>query len=435
MKMGNFWVSFFCLISVIILALFSPISTAQLTPSETRILFQVQKLLEYPQALQGWTNWTNFCNLPHSPSLKIVCSNNRVTELSIVGNKTSPSQTPKPASANFAPSQQTLSRSFSSDSFFTVLTKLSSLRVVSLVSLGLWGPLPGKINRLKSLEVLNISSNFIYGEIPTSVSSMKSLKSLVLADNLLNGSVPDLKGLTFLQELNLGKNRLGPEFPSLGNGLVSIILRNNSLRSEIPSRITSFDQLQQLDISSNHFVGPIPVSLFALPSIRFLNLAANQLTGGLSMNITCNAKLEFVDVSRNLLIGKLPPCIGSKSVNRTVLYSWNCLSTAYMRFQHPYSFCQKEALAVKPPGRGKKEEKTNTKLGLILGIIGATVGIVVVVGLLVLIIIRRKIIRRSGNNMFDGSAVDKMSQRSSPRPNVETSKALSLFPRFILFSC
>ncbi|GMN41793.1 hypothetical protein TIFTF001_011018 [Ficus carica] len=420
MKMGNFWVSLFCLISVLILALFSPISTAQLTPSETRILFQVQKLLEYPQALQGWTNWTNFCYLPHSPSLKIVCSNNRVTELSIVGNKTSPSQTPKPASANFAPSQQTLSRSFSSDSFFTVLTKLSSLRVVSLVSLGLWGPLPGKINRLKSLEVLNISSNFIYGEIPTSVSSMKSLKSLVLADNLLNGSVPDLKGLTFLQELNLGKNRLGPEFPSLGNSLVSIILRNNSLRSEIPSKITSFDQLQQLDISSNHFVGPIPASLFALPSIRFLNLAANQLTGGLSMNITCNAELEFVDVSRNLLIGKLPPCIGSKSVNRTVLYSWNCLSTAYMRYQHPYSFCQKEALAVKPPGRGKKEEKTTTKLGLVLGIIGAIVGIVVVVGLLVLIIIRRKIIRRSGNNMFDGSAVDKMSLRSSPRPNVET---------------
>ncbi|EXB63829.1 putative LRR receptor-like serine/threonine-protein kinase [Morus notabilis] len=418
--MGNLRASFFFfLTSTTILALYTPISTAQLTQGETRILFQLQKLLEYPQALNGWTNWTNFCFLPHSSSLKITCQNNHIIELSIVGNKTSPSHTPKPASGKFSPnSQQALSKTFSSDSFFTVLTKLSNLRVVSLVSLGLWGPLPAKINRLKSLEVLNISSNFLYGEIPSSVSSMKTLKSLILADNLFNGSVPDLKSLTFLQELNLGYNRLGPEFPSMGNSLVSVILRNNSLRSEIPLKITTFDQLQLLDISANHFGGPIPSSLFSMPSIQFLNLAGNQLSGGLSVNITCNAELKFVDVSNNLLIGKLPSCIGSRSGNRTVLYSWNCLSTSYIRYQHPYSFCHKEALAVKPPSRSKKEE-SSTKLGLILGIIGAIVGIIVVVGLLVLIIIRRTNIRTE-KNIYDRSAADKMSLRSSPRPNIET---------------
>ena len=420
--MKNFWV-FLCFSFHIIFALLTPISTAQLTSSETRLLFQVQKLLEYPRVLQGWNNWTSFCYLPYSPSLKIVCYNNRVIELTIIGNKSSPSHSPKPGSGNFVVSQQSLSKTFSIDSLFTVLTKLSNLRVLSLVSLGLWGPLPEKISRLRSLEVLNISSNFIYGEIPTSISSIKTLKSLVLADNLFNGNAPDLKSLALLEELNLGNNHLGPGFPSLGNSLVSIILRNNSLRSQIPSKLINFYKLQQFDISENDFVGPIPSSLFSLPSIQSLNLAGNQFSGALSMNITCNAELKFVDISHNLLIGKLPPCVGSKSLNRTVLYSFNCLSN--LRYQRPYSFCQQKALAVKPPPRTKNKE-SSTKL--VLGIVGGVVGIAAVMGLLILIIIRKRH-SRTEDDKLDRSLADKMSLRSSPRPNIEASKTL-----FLIFS-
>ncbi|POO00004.1 Tyrosine-protein kinase [Trema orientale] len=423
--MKNFWVLLFCSFPIIF-ALLTPVLNAQLTPSETRLLFQVQKLLEYPQVLQGWNNWTSFCYLPSSPSLKIVCYNNRVTELTIVGNKSSPSHSPKSVSGNFVGSPQTLSKSFSIDSFFTVLTKLSNLRVLSLVSLGLWGPLPEKITRLKSLEVLNISSNFIYGEIPSSISSIKSLKSLVLADNLFNGSAPDLQSLALLEELNLGNNHLGPGFPSLGNSLVSIILRNNSLRSQIPSKLINFNKLEQFDISVNEFVGPIPSSLFSLPSIQSLNLAGNQLSGALSMNIICNAELNFVDISHNLLIGKLPPCIGSNSVNRTVLYSFNCLSSGNLRYQRPNSFCQKEALAVKPPAKSKNKE-SGTQLGLILGVVGGVVAIAAVLGLLILIIVRK---RTDQNDKFDNiSLADKMSLRTSPRPNIETIFSIGRVPQ------
>ncbi|XP_062111671.1 probable LRR receptor-like serine/threonine-protein kinase At1g14390 [Humulus lupulus] len=410
--MKNFWVFFFCSFPIIF-ALLTPISTAQLTPSETRLLFQVQKLLEYPQILQGWTNWTSFCYLPSSPSLKIVCHNNRIIELTIVGNKSSPSHIPKLGSGNLVVSQQSLSKSFSIDSFFTVVTKLSNLRVLSLVSLGLWGPLPGKINRLKSLEVLNLSSNFIYEEIPSSISTIKTLKSLVLADNLFSGSAPDLKSLAFLAELNLGNNHLGPGFPSLGNSLVNIVLTNNSLRSQIPSMLINFDKLQQLDISVNNFVGPIPTFLFSLPSIQSLNLAGNQLSGALSLNITCNAELKLVDLSHNLLIGKLPPCIGSKSINRTVLYTFNCMSSGNARYQRPYAFCHKEALAVKPPAKRKNKE-SGSKLGLILGIVGGVVGMTAVMGILILIIVRKSDTRNE-NDQFD-----KISLRSLPKPNIET---------------
>ncbi|KAH7515895.1 hypothetical protein FEM48_Zijuj10G0075000 [Ziziphus jujuba var. spinosa] len=416
--MENFWVFSRCFFSALILALLSPMSMGQLTPSENRLLFRVQKLLEYPEVLQGWNNWTNFCYLPSSPSLKIVCSNNRISELTIIGNKSSPSHIQKPVSRKFEVYQETLSENFSIDSLFTVVTKLSNLKVLSLMFLGLWGPLPAKINRFWSLQVLNISSNFIYGEIPPSIASMKTLKSLVLADNLFNGSVPDLKSLTVLEELNLGYNHLGPQFPSLGNTLVSIILTNNSLRSEIPSKLTKFDKLQHFDISVNKFVGPIPPSLFSMPSIQHLNLAQNQLSGALPMNITCSVKLKFIDISHNLLIGKLPSCIGSKSLNRTVFYSWNCLSNQNIKSQHPYSFCHREALAVKPPAKTLKKE-SSIKLSLVLGIIGGVAGVAAVLGLLVLVILRRKNLRRAENNNFDRSLADKMSVRSSTRPNID----------------
>ncbi|KAJ6712001.1 hypothetical protein OIU79_008256 [Salix purpurea] len=315
--------------------------------------------------------------------------------------------------------RNTLSDSFSIDAFFTTLTKLSSLKVLSLVSLGLWGPLPPKISRFWSLQALNVSSNFIHGQIPREILSLKNLTSLVLAHNLLNGTVPDLRSLVLLQELNLGGNLLGPAFPSLGNDLVTIILNNNSLRSVIPSGIRNFNQLQQLDISSNKLIGPIPSALFSLPSLQYLGLAQNQLSGALPANISCSAKLQYVDISHNILIGKLPSCIATNTSTRTVISSWNCLSGGKnSSYQHPYSFCNKEALAVKPPIKSKEQKSSTIKLGIVLGIAGAVLGTAGVLGLLVLVIIRRSKTAADDDqvySMFDGSVASKRSA-ASKRP-------------------
>jgi hypothetical protein len=368
---------FYFLVYIFVLSL-PEICFSQLSTAENGIMFQVQEFLEYPEALQQWNNWTNFCYLPPSTSLTIVCSNNHVTEITIVGNKSSSS------------SQKTLSSKFSIDSFFTDLTKLSNLKKLSLVSLGLWGSLPAKISRFSSLEVLNISSNSIYGEIPSSISTLSNLKALILNDNLFNGSVPDLKGLKVLQELNLGNNHLQSRFPSLSDNLVSIILKNNSLLSEIPPALSRFNQLETLDISSNRFVGPIPSLLFNLPSIQFLNLAKNQLSGTLSASITCNAKLGFVDISNNLLIGTLPSCMGSNAANRRVISVWNCLMNTSSKYQHVYRFCHKEALAVKPPSKKENKQQSTVKLGFVLAIVGGIVGIAVLLGALIFVIYKKR---------------------------------------------
>ena len=422
--MERFWVLFCVLFSAII----SPVSKGQLTTTEGRILLQVQQLLEYPEALQGWNNWTSFCYLPPSPSLKIVCTDNRVTELTVVGDnyKSSPSVSGGDVRVSH---EQRLSEKFSIDAFFTVLTKLSHIKVLSLVSLGMWGHLPAKVTRFQALEVLNISSNFIYGEIPRTISTFTNLRSLILDDNLFNGSVPDLRSLLHLEELNLGDNRFGPEFPYLGTSLVRLVLKNNSLRSIIPSGVGKFVRLQILDISSNKFVGPIPSSVFHLPSIQYLNLAKNQFTGGFQKNTSCSGNLRFVDISHNHLIGKLPSCIGSNSSNLTVISSWNCLSGGNLGYQLPNSVCQKEALAVDPTRRNNNEQtqkKSSSKLGIILGVVAGIVGVVVILGLLTLAIFRKSR-RNTETNIFDQVSVSyKFPLHSSSKPITEASKPFAL---------
>lgn len=412
--MEDSWIPFSFLFSAIFFLISFPFSNAQLAPRESRILFQVQQILEYPPALQAWNNWTSFCFLPPTSSLTIVCSGNHITELTIVGNKSSLSQIPKLSTSNFAVSQETLSDGFSIDSFFTVLTKLSSLQKLSLVSLGLWGPLPAKVNRFRSLEVLNISSNFIYGEIPQSVSTYQSLRSLVLSNNLFNGSVLDLSGLSLLEELDLSNNYLGPKFPSLGNNLVRVSLGNNSLRSEIPQDLKKLNRLQVFDVSSNNLVGPIPYFLFSMPSVQYISLAKNQLSGAFPPNVSCNKNLIFVDISNNLLIGKLPSCLTSNVGNKTVIIMWNCLSNTTSKYQRPYSFCQKDALAVKPPKRRNQKEESTLKLGIVLGIIGGIVAILGVLGVLILLICRRVQRKRGSEYKCDSFVIEKNPVRGSP---------------------
>ncbi|CAI9092705.1 OLC1v1028023C1 [Oldenlandia corymbosa var. corymbosa] len=401
------WFSFFLLPFFLLLLL--PSSSAQAAPSEIRILYEIRRILEYPEVLQGWNNWTNFCYLPHTPSLVIVCSDNHVTELTIVGNKTSPSHNPKPGNV----SQRTLSPGFSIDSFFSVITKLSNLKRLSLVSLGIWGPLPSTIDRFDSLEVLNLSSNFIYGSIPKTITTFKNLTSLVLADNAFNETVPDLRRMTQLKEIDLSNNPIGPKFPSLGNNLVSIKLNNMSLRSAIPPDFAKFSSLHSLDISSNKLQGAIPSFLFSLPSIQYINLAKNQLSGALPATVSCRDNLTFVDVSNNLLIGKLPSCLGSNSKNRTVIASWNCLSNSTEKSQRPYSFCHKEALAVQPTAKKKKEEST-IKLGIVLGVIAVVVVIIGVLGMLVLLIYRRMERKKAKEYKSESFVFEKNAARGSP---------------------
>ncbi|KAL2904350.1 hypothetical protein RDABS01_003060 [Bienertia sinuspersici] len=276
MRNFNFWVCFsFCFSALSVGTI--PITEAQVSSTEARILLQLEKYLEHPDALESWKQWTDFCFLP-----SINCHWEQNVSF----------QTSNPLTAGkFSVSQQTLSEKFSLDSLFTVLTKLSNLKKLSL-----W-----KCSRFKYLK--------------------RSSRS------------------------NLSNNQIGPNFPSLGSNIVSIIMRNNTLRSEIPSQKKPLINFKKLDASSNNLVGPLPPSIFSLPALWYLNLAENQLTGELPNTTNCGKRLWFVDISRNFswTTSKLH---WFRVAN---IEGIECVELSFrIKVQHPASFCQRQVLLIGP---------------------------------------------------------------------------------------
>lgn len=392
-------------------------STQQYQNSQTQVLQQLRKQLEYPKQLDAWNYTTNLCDTPSSSFLTVVCEGDAVTELKIIGDKLV-----KPDKFKGYPiPDQTLSQDFSVDSFFTTLARLPSLKVVILVSLGIWGPLSDKIHRLDSLEVLDLSSNYLYGSIPPKISAMVRLQTLTLGGNFFNdtvpnwfdsltnltvlslqsnhlkgslpasigrvialtdlalssnsisGKIPDLSSLTNLEVLDMGDNRLDSELPAMPNGLVTILLSKNSLTGEIPKQFGKLSRLQHLDLSFNLLEGSPPTLLFALPNISYMNLASNMFSGSLSNSITCSSQLGFVDISTNRLTGGLPSCLGSDTNKRIVKFDGNCL-TIDRRQQHEAAYCQVNHMN----GKGSKSKN--------IGLMVAAIGGVIVVGLLLLLV-------------------------------------------------
>ncbi|TVU41550.1 hypothetical protein EJB05_15078 [Eragrostis curvula] len=419
--------------------------STQLQSSQTWSLLKIQQLLNYPPVLSTWRNHTDFCygGDYKTPSAFVECYGDSVTQLHIIG----PGGAPPPP----------LPKTFSIDAFFTTLSRLPDLRVLTLTGLGLWSPLPAKVSRLAALEIVNVSGNYLYGELPEglsrlqnlqtliaddnllsgelppwlgklpslavlslrnnslrgalpeSVADMASLRSLTLACNNLSGEVPDLSALKSLQVVDLANNSLGPAFPRLGRKVASVVLAGNRFGDGLPAgELASFYLLEHLDVSRNRFVGPFPPALLALPSIEYLSIAGNRLTGLLAGNMSCGENLRFVDLSSNLLTGSLPSCLLTKAAgagngknggddSKLVLAAAaNCLAPAAGdTTQHPSTFCQNQALAVGIVPDQAHGKKHGGKVALVAGIVAGAIAGAVLVGVGVFLAVRKVTIQRA----------------------------------------
>ncbi|KAG2557434.1 probable inactive leucine-rich repeat receptor-like protein kinase At3g03770 isoform X1 [Panicum virgatum] len=372
--------------------------------SQSELLQQLRKQLEYPRQLDAWGNPSSDpCYTQPTAVLAVTCEGNAIMELKIVGDRI----TKPPKFSGYSVPNVTLSEAFVLDSFVTTLARLTTLRVVILVSLGLWGPLPDKIHRLSSLEVLDLSSNFLYGSIPPKLSVMSKLHTvtldgnyfnvsvpdwldlfsnltvlrlqsnqlkgsipasigkaamlteLALAGNSISGNVPNLGYLSKLEMLDLRDNDLDGELPEMPTALVTILLSKNSLKGEIPEQFGQLNRLQHLDLSFNFLVGSPPEEIFALPNISYLNLAANMLSGSLSSSLTCSSTLGFVDLSTNRFTGDLPACLNGNMNNMVVKFDGNCFS-ADPAHQHEAKYCHQSH-----KGRGLNQDD-----GLVITVVG-----------------------------------------------------------------
>ncbi|CAA2933672.1 probable inactive leucine-rich repeat receptor-like protein kinase At3g03770 isoform X2 [Olea europaea var. sylvestris] len=393
---------------------FLVLGTYELQSSQTQVLLQLRKQLEYPKQLDLWLNTsTDFCYLS-TPQVNITCQNNLVTGIVIFGDE----QKRVSNFNEFRVSDGTLSQNFSMDSLVATLSRLNRLKSLSLVSLGIWGSIPDKIHRLQSLEYLDLSWNFLYGSIPqtlsrigqlqivkldgnflngtfpdwfdsfsnftslslrnnllsgslpSSIRRITTLTAIVLSNNAISGKLPNLSTLSSLQWLDLSENKFDSELPNMPKGLKTILLNNNSFSGRIPQQYGQLNQLQQIDLSFNTLKGTPPAGLFSLPGIISLNLASNVLSGSLPMRLSCGAKLGSVDISNNKLTGLLPSCLSSVIKTRGIKYGGNCLSID-LSHQHPETYC------AEPHEEKKKSEGKN--LGVLIGVI---VGVIVIMGLL-----------------------------------------------------
>ncbi|XP_047074170.1 probable LRR receptor-like serine/threonine-protein kinase At1g14390 [Lolium rigidum] len=358
----------------------TPATAQPLASSEAKALYRVRRLLFAPPALAPLTTSPDPCALRPTPSLTISCSGGHVTSLAIHGDRQ-----PDPKWRGALPS------TFSADALFTTLTRLPSLSGLSLVALGVWGPLPGaKLLRLASLHSLNLTANYLYGAVPAQLARMSSLQTLVLSRNWLNGTVPSLTALASLAELDLGSNRLDGAFPEVPASLSTLVLTNNNFTGNIPTSIASLAHLRFLDASRNRLAGWIPPAVFALPALRHLDLSHNQLAGQLPPTTACAGALDFVDLSANLLVGPRPACLRS----RAVLVAGNCFADAAQ--QRPSAYCSPAAIAASLPptqgsggGAGRGGGGKGRGVGVVLGIVGAVVGGALLVALVLVVVLRR----------------------------------------------
>ncbi|KAL8162059.1 hypothetical protein V2J09_013548 [Rumex salicifolius] len=420
--------------------LFSAHFSYQLPYSQSQAILTIQKLLSHP--LTGLEESTDFCNA-ESPLMTIQCYEDNITQVHFHGvERASP-----------LPSQ------FSMGALVEALAVLPILKVVTLVSLGLWGPLPSQIGNCSSLEILNLSSNFLDGSIPveimrlgnlqtlildhnmltgqipgwlsshtsltvlslknnslsgplpSSLSGLENLRILQLSENNFSGVIPDLSKLTNIQALDLGYNSFGPQFPSLPNKIVSLVLRKNKFRFGMIRNVTTFYQLQKLDVASNEIVGPFPPSIFSLPSISYIDISGNKFTGLLQENISCGTQLEFVDISSNILTGNLPTCLLKSSKKMVLKYKKNCLSNEGIRWQYHTDFCRNQALAVKvmPPTERRRGQTSKTIVAM------STVGAISLVGLALLVVTRIVFTKHSLKKPQTRLIVEEVTPNYAPR--------------------
>ncbi|KAF7848630.1 hypothetical protein BT93_L1785 [Corymbia citriodora subsp. variegata] len=115
--------------------------------------------------------------------------------------------------------------------------------------------------------------------------------------------------------------------PHIGNlsFLRSLVLQNNSFRSQIPQSIGHLFRLRNLVLSNNSFGGQMPANLSQCSNLEILNLIDNQLVGKIPDDFGSLSKLRRLGLAENSLTGSIPHSIGNLSQLSTLSVAFNCL--------------------------------------------------------------------------------------------------------------
>ena len=161
------------------------------------------------------------------------------------------------------------------------------------------------------------------GRIPPELAGLTHLQSLDLGRNKLTGGIPpELGGLTNLQRLYLGLNKLSggipPELGGLTN-LQGLSLRGNELNGAIPPELAQLTNLQSLDLGFNpHLTGTIPSGLPQLSLVALYLMATSVCVSEGAEYQAWLAEIRFF-IPSGLTCGR--PAAAMSSIDIAVVYT------------------------------------------------------------------------------------------------------------------
>ncbi|XP_025815111.1 probable leucine-rich repeat receptor-like protein kinase At5g49770 [Panicum hallii] len=168
------------------------------------------------------------------------------------------------------------------------------------------GPIPAELGSITSLQILRLDKNRFTGAVPTNISNLVNLNGLNFADNQLRGTMPDLSTLTKLNAIDLSNNSFDPSVLPAWllalETLTSIVIASGGLYGQVPNRIFTLPELQQVILSNNAFNGTLDMTGNISQQLQRVNLLNNRIV---EANITQS-------YNRTLVLVGNPVCLDSE---------------------------------------------------------------------------------------------------------------------------
>ncbi|XP_070682907.1 receptor-like protein 7 [Malus domestica] len=230
-----------------------------------------------------------------------------------------------------------------------ISSSLPKLRVLSLSSTGLLGPIDDSLAKLSSLSVIRLDYNNISSPVPSFFANFSNLTSLILHKCQLYGTFPqEIFQISTLQHIDLSSNRLLqgslPEFPNTGS-LQTLELSYTSFSGLLLDSIGNLKMLSVIDLSTCNFYGSIPKSMENLRHLYYLDMSDNKFSGSINSTHWENlVELKDVDLSYNLLVGGIPLSMFSLPLLQTLYLSNNKFSHQFHEFSNVSSSNQLSSL-------------------------------------------------------------------------------------------
>ncbi|KAI3771179.1 hypothetical protein L6452_02338 [Arctium lappa] len=206
-------------------------------------------------------------------------------------------------------------------------SSLPNLKVLSLSSCYLSGPIDESLQGLHNLTTLDLSYNNLSIETSSgdfNMSPFPQISSLKLVSCNLQ-TFPNLKNQSSLSHLDLSDNNIGGEIPSwiwgsYNGGLLYMNISHNQVVG-LQTPYVFPKHLSIIDLHSNWLGGVIPRPP---PFVTYIDYSENLFSSSIPTNIGHNLTLAiFFSVSRNSLTGRIPQTICNASYLKVLDLSHN----------------------------------------------------------------------------------------------------------------